>query len=67
VQIGISDYSFAEVQSGLKDGDLVALELPFDVKPGEPVKMNGGTPASNGVGTARPATAGNSSPKKAVL
>jgi HlyD family secretion protein len=33
VQIGISDYSFAEVQKGLTIGELVALELPAEIKP----------------------------------
>jgi len=33
VQIGISDYSFAEVQKGLTNGEIVALEQPSDVKP----------------------------------
>lgn len=33
VQIGISDFSFAEVQRGLTNGEVVALELPSDVKP----------------------------------
>jgi HlyD family secretion protein len=33
VQIGISDYSFAEVQKGLTNGEVVALELPSDIKP----------------------------------
>ncbi|HMJ90053.1 MAG TPA: efflux RND transporter periplasmic adaptor subunit [Candidatus Acidoferrum sp.] len=36
VQVGISDYSFAEVQTGLTNGDVVALEQPTDIKP-EPV------------------------------
>lgn len=30
IQIGVSDYFFAEVQSGLKAGEIVALELPKD-------------------------------------
>jgi RND family efflux transporter MFP subunit len=32
VQIGISDYSHAEVQTGLTNGEIVALEQPADVK-----------------------------------
>ncbi len=32
VQIGISDLSFAEVQGGLQAGDVVALELPTNIK-----------------------------------
>jgi HlyD family secretion protein len=66
VQIGISDYSYAEVQNGVKDGDLVALELPSDVKEIKAPKVNGKTSGSNGAGL-RPTTAGQSSAKKAVL
>lgn len=36
VQVGISDYAYAEVQKGLTNGDIVALEQPNDIKP-EPV------------------------------
>lgn len=36
VQIGISDLSFAEVQGGLQAGDVVALELPTNIKPVPP-------------------------------
>ena len=30
VQIGVSDYFKAEVTSGVKEGDIVALEMPDD-------------------------------------
>lgn len=33
VEIGISDFSFAEVQKGLSNGEVVALEAPSNVKP----------------------------------
>jgi HlyD family secretion protein len=36
VQVGISDYAYAEVQKGLTNGEVVALEQPSEVKP-EPV------------------------------
>ena len=36
VQIGISDLSFAEVQGGLQAGDVVALELPTNIKKAPP-------------------------------
>lgn len=36
VQVGISDYSYAEVQKGLTNGEIVALEQPTEVK-AEPV------------------------------
>ncbi len=60
VQVGISDYSFAEVQKGLTNGDVVALEQPTDVK-AEPIaekpakkkkeKTNGVSMGSGGAGT----------------
>ncbi len=36
VQIGISDFAFAEVQEGLTNGEFVTLETPPDVKPDAP-------------------------------
>ncbi len=70
VQIGISDYSFAEVQRGLQEGDLVALEMPHDVK-SEPVVKPRKRPksaATNGVaGSVRPTSSVQPIPKKAVL
>jgi macrolide-specific efflux system membrane fusion protein len=74
VQIGISDYSFAEVQRGLQDGEAVALELPANVKPVKPIKPSRqagkNLSGKNGVGAADaapPATSGQSGGKKAVL
>lgn len=67
VQIGISDFSFAEVQRGLKDGEVVALEMPADVKPIKPVKPGKGMNSNGGTGSTRPTTAANPSPRKAVL
>jgi HlyD family secretion protein len=74
VQIGISDLSFAEVQRGLQEGEVVALELPAHVKPPKPVKPTTEavkkTEGKNGVGAAgsvTPATAGSATTKKAVL
>ncbi|HTD66055.1 MAG TPA: efflux RND transporter periplasmic adaptor subunit, partial [Candidatus Limnocylindria bacterium] len=72
VQIGISDYSFAEVQRGLENGDLVAMELPPDVKPNKPEKRakptkvttTNGAPSTSAV---RPSTAAKPSDKRAVL
>ncbi|HWN95570.1 MAG TPA: efflux RND transporter periplasmic adaptor subunit [Methylomirabilota bacterium] len=70
VQIGISDYSFAEVHRGLQEGDVVALELPSDVK-SDPISKppKDSKPAStNGVaGAERPTTSVQPIPKKAVL
>jgi HlyD family secretion protein len=71
VQIGISDYSFAEVQRGLLESDIVALELPSNVKTetvGKPRKGSGKTSSTNGVaGTEQPTTSVQPIPKKAVL
>jgi len=36
VSIGVSDYSFAEVQKGLQAGEVVSLEQPSDYKPAKP-------------------------------
>jgi HlyD family secretion protein len=41
VQIGITDLAFAEVQEGLNNGDVVALEMPADVKPDQEQKLTG--------------------------
>jgi RND family efflux transporter MFP subunit len=46
VQIGISDLSFAEVQSGLQAGEVVALELPTNIKKTPPPETQA-RPASN--------------------
>jgi HlyD family secretion protein len=62
VQIGISDLSFAEVQQGLGDGDIVALEMPADIKEEKAPKAGKGT---NGMTQPRPATAAQPAQKKA--
>lgn len=67
VQIGISDYSFAEVQRGLSEGEIVALETPRDVKPYQPAHPAKAAPTNGGTGVARPATANQAGSKKAVL
>ncbi len=64
VQIGISDYSFAEVQRGLNDGEVVALETPRDLKPVKPAQA-ASTNATTGV--AQPATSTPTGGRKAVL
>ena len=72
VQIGISDYSFAEVQRGLKADDEVALEMPPDEKTAKPDKAPAktsrkpaGTNASISAGP--PAATSRSGAKKAML
>lgn len=67
VQIGISDFSYAEVQQGLADGETVALELPSDVKPPKPVKPGKVLKENGGTGVIRPTTAAKSVEKKAML
>jgi HlyD family secretion protein len=74
VQVGLSDLSFAEVQRGLNDGDVVALELPSDVKPEKPIKPAkqaikalGDKSAVGATDGTRPATAAQPAAKKAVL
>lgn len=67
VQIGISDYSFAEVQNGLKDGEVVALELPLEVKESKPAGGGSKASESNAVGVVRPAGADKPGAKKALL
>ena len=66
VQIGISDNSFAEVQSGLAEGDYVALELPPDIKPETPIKPPKGKPGTTN-GIAGPTTAAQPAVRKVVL
>ena len=69
IQIGISDYSHAEVTSGLKSGDVVSLEMPanaIDAKGGGPGKRTGesgsGGGQRTGSGTGRPGGASQSRP-----
>jgi HlyD family secretion protein len=60
VEIGISDFSFAEVQKGLSNGEIVALEAPADIKPEpeQPVakKKKQGAEPGMAVGSSRTTT-----------
>jgi RND family efflux transporter MFP subunit len=47
VQIGISDLSFAEVQGGLQAGEVVALELPTNIKKSPAVPEKQAKPAES--------------------
>lgn len=71
IQIGITDTSFAEVQQGLQDGEIVALELPANVKPSKESEARNAArnaPKTNGVaGAGRPTTAVQPVTNKAVL
>ena len=55
----------------MKDGEVVALELPSDAKVNKPAKPAKGTNAKGGVGASQPATAAKpgekTGEKKAVL
>jgi RND family efflux transporter MFP subunit len=42
IVIGVSDYSFAEVQKGLEPGEVVSLEQPPDYKPPKPIIAGAG-------------------------
>jgi RND family efflux transporter MFP subunit len=63
VQIGVSDYFFAEVQKGLAAGEVVSLELPpkdkIDVPPAETAPEN---PTQGRDSTARPSLPANRRP-----
>lgn len=66
VQIGISDLSFAEVQSGLQAGEVVALEQPAKVKAAPPAEKqakpaDGKSSAATGASTVTLGTATNKS------
>lgn len=67
VQIGISDYAYAEVQRGVSDGDVVALETPADIKPMKQAKPSGQVMDTNGAIGTRPTTAVQVGGRKAVL
>ena len=67
IQIGVTDYRFAEVTSGLTAGEVVSLEQPTEIGPGKkevpvPTEKTGTKPAATGEGTKtnRPATSGAS-------
>jgi hypothetical protein len=66
VQIGISDYAYAEVQHGLSDGEVVALETPSEIKPDKPAKPSRQVVDTNAIGS-RPTTAVQAPGRKAVL
>lgn len=55
VAIGLSDYSFAEVQRGLTAGEIVALEQPDDATAVKPEDKSGASPARAGTGSPRTA------------
>ena len=82
VQVGITDLAFAEVQRGLRSGEVVALELPPDAAIEEPevpaaqsgVGENSGTGGVNsGTGGRIPTTSartlgtGSSAPRRSLL
>lgn len=66
VEIGVADFFFAEIQSGLNPGEVVALEPPKDADDRKQKLANQSPPGSSGTGGAspRPATPG-AAPAKA--
>lgn len=68
VQIGISDLSFAEVQGGLQAGEVVALELPANIKQTPPSEKQA-QPAStkSGAAAGTSAVTGGTTTNKSVL
>ena len=65
IQIGVTDYSFAEVTRGLTAGEIVSLEQPADSVTGKkgaegPGRKTGAKPAgTGGAATNRPASSGS--------
>jgi len=55
VSIGVADFFYAEVQEGLKPGEIISLEPPSDVAASMPKLASQGA-GNEGSGTARPAT-----------
>jgi RND family efflux transporter MFP subunit len=68
VQIGISDLSFAEVQGGLQAGDVVALEMPTNIKETPPAeKQAKPAGAKSGAATSTSAVTAGATTNKSVL
>ena len=64
VKVGVADYFFAEIQGGLKAGEIVSLELPKEEqeKKGRQLagpKASGGETRSGGVASSAPGTSTN--------
>jgi multidrug efflux pump subunit AcrA (membrane-fusion protein) len=47
VKVGVADYFFAEIQSGLNEGDVVSLELPKEEREKKSKTMAGSRPRGN--------------------
>ncbi len=73
VQIGVTDYDYAEVQKGLAEGDLVVLELPAGMNAdslggsGEKPKGKGGAKGGKKAASAGKTNATTSTESKAVV
>lgn len=59
VKVGVSDYFFAEIQEGLSPGEVVALELPKELRvPAGAERLAGGRPGAAGTSPTLRAAAG---------
>ena len=59
VKVGVSDYFFAEIQEGLSPGEVVALELPKELRaPAGAERLAGGRPGAAGTSPTLRASAG---------
>jgi hypothetical protein len=59
VKVGVSDYFFAEIQEGLSPGEVVALELPKEMRaPAGADRLAGGRPGAAGASPTLRAAAG---------
>lgn len=56
VQIGVSDFFFAEVQSGLSAGDVVSLEMPREEREKQARGLAASGPGGSGLGASKGAT-----------
>lgn len=58
VKVGVSDYSFAEIQEGLSPGEVVSLEMPKEEAEKQTTQLAGQKPAEVKPVLAKPAAAG---------
>jgi hypothetical protein len=61
VKVGVSDYSFAEIQEGLSPGDVVSLEMPKEEVEKKTNQFTGQKPGGEGKAAAAKPPAGPSS------
>jgi len=64
VQVGVSDFFYAEIQNGLRSGEVVSLELPKEEREKQAKALAGLRPGGE-PGAARPAAASTTAPATA--